>query len=127
MAGAYEIPGFTFTLPSSADYDTVQFRFVTVNSSSKAVQATAAGMAIGVQQNKPKTNEAMTIMVSGISKVTAGEAIAAGDLISVGSAGKAGVAGTTAEDVVGIALTAAGADGEVCTVLLATVAGRIIP
>jgi hypothetical protein len=88
---AYEIPGFSFTLPSAADYRTGagQFRFVNVNSSGKAVAAGAAGACIGVRQNKPNLNEAMTIVNSGIVFVEAGAAITAGALVESDASGRA--------------------------------------
>jgi predicted RecA/RadA family phage recombinase len=117
---AYEIPGFSFTLPSNADYRTGagQFRFVTVNSSGNAVASGLAADAIGVRQNKPNTGEAMTIVTSGISMVEAGEALAVGELVKSMANGLAGEADTAADYILGICLTPATASGQIVSVLL---------
>lgn len=117
MSGAYEIPGFSFTLPSNADYTGSQFRFVNVNSSGKAVAPSAGGRVIGVRQNKPTTDEAATIVNSGISMVEAGGAITKGGAVTCDANGKA-VAATAGDVVHGVALTTAGADAEFLAVLL---------
>jgi hypothetical protein len=124
---AYEIPGFSFSLPANADYSVEatsgQFRFVDVNSSSKAVTAGLAADAIGVRQNNPRANEATTIVSTGIVFVEAGEAIAAGDYIKSMANGLAGEADTAGDYILGRALTGA-ASGEFCTVLLAGPTGH---
>ena len=76
---AYEIPGFSFPLPSAADYRTGngQFRFVKVTSTGKAQQTVAGESAIGVRQNTPNANEAMTIVADGIVLVEAGDRVPA--------------------------------------------------
>jgi hypothetical protein len=115
---AYEIPGFSFTLPSAADYRTGagQFRFVTVNSSGKAVAASAAGKTIGVRQNKPNLNEAMTIVGNGIVFVEAGAAITCGASVETDATGRAiTLAAGIAQ---GVALETASAAGVQIAVLL---------
>jgi len=129
---AYEIPGFSWSLPSDADLSTGngQFRFVNINATGEAIAAAAAGKAIGVRQNKPKVGEATTIVSSGIVMVEAGEAIAIGENIKVmgttTTAGRAGDADTEDDTIVGVALTAAGAAGELVTVLLAAPASQSV-
>lgn len=115
---ALEIPGFSFTLESAADFTGSQFRFVDCNSSGKAALPSAAGArVVGVRQNKPNTGQATTIVQSGVSLVEAGAAITAGASVQTDANGKAITAAST-KLIVGIALKSAGADGEVIPVLL---------
>ena len=116
----YEIPGFSYTLPSGSDFRTGagQFRFVDVNSSGKAVIPTAQGAAVvGVRQNKPNTNEAMTIVESGISIVEAGAAIALGAEVTCDASGRA-ITAATGNRVQGRAFEAASGAGVLIAVLL---------
>lgn len=137
---AYEIPGFSFSLPSNADYSdgSAKGKFVTVVNSSGVAQAklvaTAGGAAIGVCQNSPASGEAMTIVCSGVVIVSAtgdetdgttDSAIAAGDSISSTAAGLGSEGKAANSDIpLGVALSplAAGAQGDI-TVLLTNVAG----
>jgi hypothetical protein len=64
-----------------------------------------------VLQNKPKSGEPATVFDGGISKVVAGGAITAGDIITTNGSGRAAVV-TSGQMAGGRALTAAGADGE---------------
>lgn len=86
---AYEIPGFSFTLVSNADFTASQFRFVDVNAAGKAVAPAAGGRCVGVRNNKPKLNEAVTIVHSGISIVEAGAAITVGGNVQTDALGQA--------------------------------------
>ena len=87
---AYEIPGFSFPLPSGADFTSgKQFRFVDVSASGKAVNPTAGGSVIGVRQTRPRENEATTIVHSGISIVESGGVITSGDLVAADATGRA--------------------------------------
>jgi hypothetical protein len=115
---AYEIPGFSFPLPSGADFSAgSQFRFCDVSSTGKVVNPTAGGSVIGVRQNRPKADHAATVVNSGISIVEAGEAIAIGDLVATDSTGRAIVA-ASGELTVGRALEAATAAAVQIAVLL---------
>lgn len=115
---AYEIPGFSFTLPSGADFTSgAQFRFCDVSNTGKAVNPTAGSSVVGVRQNRPKLNEGATIIHSGISFVEAGGVVAAGDLIAADATGRA-LKATTGQTVVGRALEAASAAGIQIAVLL---------
>lgn len=124
MAGAHEIPGFSFTLDAAADWSveatTGQYRFVTVDSAGRAAAPTANGSAIGVRQNTPPQYGATTVVTSGVTWVEAGEVIAPGEFVKTDAAGKAMDADTTGDIILGVCLTGAGADGELCTVLLST-------
>lgn len=132
---AYEQPGFSITREAAADLSAKQFTFVKVNSAGRAAAASAAGeVVIGVLTNKPTAlGHAATIVVSGIIRVVADEAIDEGDLIKTSADGQAAVAvkGSTntgdaggATDplvgsyVVGVAVSPAANAGEICSVLL---------
>ncbi len=118
---AYEIPGFSFTLPAGADLTSSLFRGVTTNSSGKVVAPGAGQAIIGVINNKPDTNEAATIVHSGIAQVEAGAAITLssnGTPVKVDSSGRV-VPQSTSGVCVGWALEAASGSGIIISVLLA--------
>lgn len=116
---AYEIPGFSYTLPAGQDFRTGagQFRFVNVNTTGKAVVPTLGGAVVGVRQNKPNTNEACTIVQSGIVFVEASAIIALGAEVTTTADGRA-VTSTTGNRVHGVALEAASGAGVQIAVLL---------
>lgn len=111
MLSAYEIPGMQYSLPAGEDI--ARRRFVSVNSSSEGVIATAASSAIGVSMNQAADGEVLDI-ADGIVMVEAGAAITAGSSIEVGTNGKA-VTNTSGVGI-GIALTGAASAGSVVTV-----------
>jgi hypothetical protein len=96
---AWEIPGFSFTLPANADYSTeATYLYTPV----RAIAATGAGIntptaaspvaatgdpMIGVMQNNPQLAEAATIVNSGISKVLCKDTVAIGDKLMACPAG----------------------------------------
>lgn len=117
---AYEIDGFAFTLEAAADLSAKQHHLLAVDSSSQVDSAGvgASVVAIGVLQNKPNAQGiAASIHQTGISKVVAGAAVAAGALVTTNAAGRA-ITATTGDFVSGTALEAAANDGEVIAVLL---------
>lgn len=85
---AYEIPGQMVTVPAGST-SLVQYTFVTLSTSGRALVASNGASVFGVLQNKPDlTGEAASVMINGISKVKAhGSTVAAGDLISASSIG----------------------------------------
>lgn len=107
---AFEIPGQRFSLPAGAAIE--RHRFVSANSNSNGVTATAATPIIGVSMNKCKSGEVLEI-ADGIVMVEAGGAVTAGVAVASDASGKA-VAG----DGPAIALTAATGAGELITVKL---------
>lgn len=125
---AYEIPGFSFPLPAGEDFSAAaQFRFIDVSATGKAVNPAAGGSVIGVRQNRPKLNEATTIVNSGIVIVEAGAALAPGDLVAANALGQA-VEAAGGNVTAGRALeTASGAGIQIAVLLIpsasATVAG----
>ena len=112
---AYEIPGFSFTLPAGENIAN-QFRFVTLSTGTVLVSDDGE-WCIGVNQNTPNTGQATTVVCTGVSMVEAGAAITAGAAIAADSVGRAKTA-ATADLVVGLALEAAGAAGTYIAVLL---------
>lgn len=114
---AFENPVLTISLPSSADLETHQHKFVVDNGSGQAAVAGAAAAALGVLQNDPGANGTAAIMVQGVSRVRAGAAIAVGSKVGSDANGKARVA-TSGDTILGIALEAAAADEDIIPVLL---------
>jgi len=106
------------TLKASADLTAKQYHLVKV-SGEQTVTFSAAGTdnTIGVLQGKPNTNEpAQVRTVQGlVTKAVAGAAIAAGALVMSNAAGRV-ITRTATNHVVGRALQAAAADGEVIEV-----------
>lgn len=113
---AYEIPGFSFTLPAGADLSATPYVFLDVNASGLTVAAAAAGRTIGVLGNKPKAGESATIVQTGIVQVTASAAITAGSAVQAAAGGQAVVFSAGVQ--LGIALEGASGAGSVIAVLL---------
>lgn len=113
---AYEIPGFSFTLPAGVDLSTSLFRAVNVDANSKAVLPAAGGRIVGFLNNKAKANEAATIVNSGIVQAEAGAAITCGADVEVDNTGR--VITLAAGKKVGVAFEAASAAGIIIAVLL---------
>jgi Uncharacterized conserved protein (DUF2190) len=116
---AYEIPGQMVTVPAGST-TLVQFTFVTLSTSGRAVVASNGASVFGVLQNKPTlTGQAASVMINGVSKVLAhGSTVAAGDLISASSVGY--VAALSAGDyAVGRVVSgSSGSTGRVLTVAI---------
>lgn len=108
-------------------------RYVCVELGSSANQVNLPSAAneqvIGVTQDKASANGAVPVMVSGVTKVVAGDAISKGDYLTTKATdGRVqtvpsitstwtGTAAST-EHIIGIALEAATADGEVIKMLI---------
>lgn len=115
---AYEIPGFSFTLPAAADHSANQYLCAVANSSGNAALAGAGVDITGVIQNKPTSGKATTIFSApGISKVRAGAAVAIGAKIMSDASGR-GITATATNQGLGIALTACSNANEVISVKL---------
>jgi len=114
---AYELPGQVATFTAAADLSAKQYYFVKITADNTVnVCAAVTDVPIGVLQNAPASGEAASVMLYGISKVSANEAIAVGSNIGTGDDGQADVvaAGTdTTVRLVGQALEAASAAGEI--------------
>lgn len=100
----------------------VQYRFVKpVGEHQVGLVAAATDTVIGVLQNKPQgTGHAATIGISGVSKVEAGGAIAAGANVVTDTSGRAVAAGTAGAGtaVLGTAVHSSAVAGELIPVLL---------
>lgn len=118
---AYEIPGFSWTLPAAADLSASQFCFVDADNTaagSRAALVGAGARAIGVLQNKPNAaGIAATIFTSGVSKVKAGAAVTAGANVKADASGRA-ILANAGSYALGIALASAGGANELIPVLL---------
>ncbi len=110
---AFQIPGLQFS--GEAGENVLIRRFVSVNTDGKFVNASAGENTIGVSTVEAATGEVLEVN-DGIAMVEAGAAVDAGSEVEVGTDGKAITkdSGTS----VGIALTKAGADGEMLAVKL---------
>lgn len=109
----------SITIPANADLSASQFRIAAVNTSDKAIIAAGnTAKIIGVLMNKPTAlGDAAQIAIGGVARVTAGATIEAGDLLTSDGDGKAIDTTTTADVLIGRALTG-GADGQLIEVLL---------
>lgn len=109
---AYEIPGMRFSLPAAAAIE--RHRFVSVDSNSNGIQATAATQVVGASMNKVAANQVLEI-ADGIVMVEASGAVTAGVAVYADADGKATATAGTA-NVAGIAITAAAAAGDIIAV-----------
>lgn len=116
---AIEIPGFSMSLEASADLSAFQHHFVEVDSNGQLTISNSAGESVfGVLQNDPDAEGvAGSVMKTGVSKVVAGAAIAAGALVQTNASGRA-ITAASGDFVVGRTIDAVGADGEVVSVAL---------
>ena len=77
--------------------------------------------AIGILQNDPDTNETASVRLIGTSKAVASGAITVGTRVVATTAGKIAAittAGATEQEVIGVALEAASADGDIIEIAL---------
>ena len=108
------IPG----VAAGADLTGNQYHCVAIDSNGAAVLAGDGARVDAVLQNKPNVDEAATLWSSGsVTKVEAAAAIAAGDPVSSAADGRGNPA-TSGDFVLGPALDAAGAAGELLSVAL---------
>ena len=130
---AYEIPGFTRSYEAVVDLSDSQFKFVKLTGANVVGAATAAtDEVVGVLQNKPLSagvgvfqggsNNAATVMISGVSRVRAGDAVAAGIGVTIDAEGRV-VTAAAGNPIVGVTETAAGAADEIVSVLLKPLGG----
>jgi hypothetical protein len=83
------------------------------------------GLAIyGVLQNDPASGDAATVAIAGITKATAGAAIAVGAAVACDTGGKF-ITAASADVIVGYARSAAGADLEVFSLDFRTYVGAV--
>lgn len=116
---AKEIPGFTYTLEADADLSGKQYYGLALSADGQAAVAGAGVAIIGVLQNADAdaAGKVVTIMKDGITKGVAGAAINQGAALEMNSTGKF-ITLSSGELVGWILGPAAGADGDLITVLL---------
>ena len=89
---AYELSGFNIPgLVAAADLSAKQYYCVKKNTTNNeaALCATDGEIVFGVLQNKPTSGEAAEVTALGVTKVTAGETLTAGDAWGTDANGKA--------------------------------------
>lgn len=109
----------SISLKAAADLSTKQHYFVELSAAQTVNVCNATtDKAVGVLNNKPTAaDKAAEVDILGTTKVVAGAAIAAGALVAPTAAGKAQTAVAT-QYARGMALEAAGADGDIIEILL---------
>lgn len=103
---------------AEADYTTNQFYAVKLNSSGKFELCDTLGESVdGIIAEPNVADAALGVTISGVEKVAAGAAVAAGANLSVDATGRLITSGT-GHAIVGKAQSAAAAAGELMSVLL---------
>jgi len=113
------IKAFERTFEAETDLSTKQYLVVELGAGDNQVDVCDAQgeISIGVLQNDPAAGEAALVQFLGTTKAVAGAAITKGARVTTGAAGKVEAA-ATGDYVIGRALEAAGADGDIIEVLL---------
>jgi hypothetical protein len=117
---AYELSDsqVVLSIPAGADLSAKQYTFVKISGTGVIAAAAATDIPVGVLLNDPASGETAAVAVSGVVKVKASAAITAGALFGTTSTGTAVTlaAGTdTTKFILGRAITAAGAAGDIIT------------
>jgi len=120
---AYELSDsqVVLSIPAGADLSAKQYTFVKISGTGVIGAAAATDIPVGVLLNDPASDETAAVAVSGVVKVKASAAIVAGVLVGTTATGTAVtlVAGTdTTKYILGRAITAAGAAGDIITVAI---------
>ena len=109
------VPGLKPAVDLSAAAN--QYRGVEITAANTVnVNGTQGEKCDGVLQNKPTTAQAAEVCVLGLTKAKAGAAIAAGAQVMVDADGDF-ITRTATNYSVGVAVTAAGADGDIFSLL----------
>ena len=103
---------------AAADLSGNQYYAASVGASGVAL-AGANAQIDGVIQGQPGAGDPVKLVYTGVTKAHAGAAIAKGALVATDAAGKFVTAAST-NNAVGRAIEAAGADGDIFTLLLKT-------
>lgn len=107
------------TKEASEDLSAKQFYIVQMDANGDMeVAESATDLLLGVLQDKPESGQAGTYRHMGTTKVVASDAIAIGARVTTTNAGKAVTTTTNGDVVVGIALEAAAADGDIIEIQL---------
>jgi len=109
---------------AAEDLSDYQYHFVVLNTSGKVRLLDAEDeVAIGILQNAPESGKAADVMIIGKSKCVANAALAIGkfvkpEYVGAADAGKADDAGTWWDTARGMVVEAAGAEDDLCSVIL---------
>jgi len=112
------------TFEAAEDLSDYQYHFVVLNTSGKVRLMDAEDeVAIGILQNAPESGDAADVMIIGKSKLVANAALTVGKFVKpeyVGAtdAGKGDDAGTWWDTARGMVVEAAGAEDDICSVIL---------
>jgi len=109
-------PGLPFV--AAADLSAKQY-YVVYLSAANTVNVSGAGvLSLGVLQNKPESGEGAIVSRDGdVTSAVAGAAISAGDELTTDSSGRVITADDYADEIIGIAMSAASAAAEVIEML----------
>jgi len=114
---AIDIVGVNRSYPAGADLSALQYTFVKMSGTTVIAPTAATDKVVGVLLNKPTSGRAATVAITGVVKVVASKAIAAGVPIYITASGQA--TDTQAANVaVGISETASSGAGTIVSVLL---------
>lgn len=103
---------------AAVDMSATNYRFVNISAADTVDLAGAGEVSVGVVFNCPEAGDAASLYGPGdLAKVEASAAIAAGARVGVAADGKARTA-ASGDYVMGQAVSAAGADGEILSVFL---------
>lgn len=110
--------GNTRTMNAGADLSSSQYRGLRRTSTARQALVAQAGAAnfAGVLLNAPTSGRAATVQTTGRVKMVAGEIFTLPAKITTDSTGRAVVADTTNDNVIGVAVTAAAAVGDIVEV-----------
>ncbi len=105
---------------ATATLATSQFKIVKPSTTAGEVKvgAAATDKVIGVVQNNPAAGEVAQVAVHGVCKCLAEASVAAGDHIACSTTARAKTTTTANDHVIGIALEACNAAGDVIEILL---------
>lgn len=118
MAFEYTDSQVVVSFTAGADLSAKQYNFVKISGTGVVIVAADTDVPIGVLLNDPASGETAAVCVSGVVKLEASAAITAGAVLGTSAAGLAvtRVPGTdTTKYIVGRAITAAGASGDIIT------------
>lgn len=120
MAFTAQYSGQQFTMTFKAAAAVTKYEFVTIagQSDGECADCSSAGeIAIGVAQQAAAAGQAVRVCVLGVTKVNAGAAVTKGDTLQTDATARA-IAATTADEVLGVAVEAAAAAGDVITAII---------
>lgn len=123
---AIESPVLIMTFTAAEDLSSHQYCFVTqygFSNTTVGLMNAASDIPIGILQNAPTVGQAAEVMMLGVSKCVANDAIAVGtwvkaEYVGVEDNGKADAADTDKDFTMGLVVFAAGAENDLCSVLL---------